>query len=214
MTTISGVSTGDIGIFVLLPRAASRLETSQEIVELRVAVAGDRIRFRVDANIVRHRWQSRAMRHDVEQRDRPAAHDEPDLGRQIPLQRVVECDLAALDHVREQQAGEGLGQRPDLEDGPAIEGPTIGRAAAAGHDDPPPFRADEADDDAYAAALQTCEQQGAHLLVGGETGPQRRRFGRVGGPGTDRDAGQQQGQQRQGYPCHDLRHRFSPGCTL
>jgi hypothetical protein len=70
----------------------------------------------------------------IEQRDRPAARLERRRGRQVIRDRIIEGDLAALDHVGQHQGGHDLGDRSDLEHRAGVQGDAVDAGAAvSGH---------------------------------------------------------------------------------
>src|SRR5947207_12179505 len=78
----------------------------------------------------------------------PAALRHSDLWRQVPGHGIVECDLAALNHVRQQQASEYFRERADLEYRVAVDRPAAAPIDPAVGHQPPPVRVDDARDHA------------------------------------------------------------------
>jgi hypothetical protein len=83
----------------------------------------------------------------------PAALRHGDAGGQIVRDRVVQRRLAAPGHVGQQQGGEHLGDRADLEDGVGIDAPAAAAPPHAMGDNAPPAGVHDADDDADATLL-------------------------------------------------------------
>ena len=54
------------------------------------------------------------MRREIDQRDIAFSPGHPDIVREVLGDRIIERDLAAIDHVREQETGERLGDRADV----------------------------------------------------------------------------------------------------
>jgi hypothetical protein len=121
------------------------------------------------------------VRRQVLKRDRAAAAlGHCDLGRQILRDRIAERDLAAADRVGEQQRGEDLRDRANLEDGVAVERPGVALGAAAVRHDPAAARFDHThnDTDALPMRVDALDENLADLLIGRyRRGRRRRRLG-------------------------------------
>ncbi len=106
---------------------------------------------------------------------------------------IVELHFAALDHVGEQERGEHLGHRADLEDRPLVHRPAVGLVRDAVAHEPPAMGVDDAHHDADALMLRidAVGQDPADLSVGRDHPGLGRRCGRRrlradGGGGAER----------------------------
>src|SRR5262245_52540579 len=96
-----------------------------------------------------HGWEPRAVGGEITQRDECAASlRHPDMLRKISCGRIVQSDLFALHHVRQQQRREDLRDRPDLEDRVSIDHAWIALGEVAMSDDAATTRFDETHDNA------------------------------------------------------------------
>ncbi len=103
--------------------------------------------------------QSRAMRREIEQGDRPTARRQRPACGQVPARGIVQSDLAANRHIRQQQPGEHLGDRTDLEQRVSASG--------AAHDDAAARLVDHAHNDGFARPLREAPvEQVADLGIG------------------------------------------------
>ncbi len=142
---------------------------------------------RIGREVVRPSWQPRRVGGEVEQGDLVAVPlGRVDPGRQIEVQGIVELDVAALDHVGQQQAGEGLDdrlheQRPVGADRRGV----LGGIGDPFRDDHSPVRSDHAHDQTNGLAggdlrlKDLADLLGARGLAGGERGDLERRRRRV-----------------------------------
>ena len=175
-------------------RAGLRRELlgAEELVELRERVVGVGVVGVGRCEVRRVPRQPRGVGREILERDLapvPARHR--CAGGKEGHDGIVEVDRVVLDHEREQRRGEGLGDRPDLEHGVAVEPSSVARIAGAG-DTGGAVRAHDAGDDAGAApALHAVVDDALELA---DRGRRSARAGGVHARGAQRRDGDGDGQ--------------------
>jgi hypothetical protein len=104
------------------------------------------------------------VRREVSERDPPAPHRQLDARRKVVLHGVVERQQPVLDHACQQQGGEDLGHRPDLEDRVRCRRRRADRTRSPRGDAPGLPVAQHRDRNADVAACVPCEQFGDERL--------------------------------------------------
>ena len=120
----------EVRIFKLAADVARQLITREKVEQALLAVVGIGNLRLAARHIVRQPRQARAVGREVAKCDlAPAALGHARAGWQIFFGRIVERDFAFRDHVGEDQGGEDLRHRSDLEDRPPVECGAISRPA-------------------------------------------------------------------------------------
>ena len=159
-----------VGVFHLAADVARQRVAGQKLVEQLRRIVGVRVAGIGGVEVARHPWQRGAMRRQIEQGDLPVATG-GDLhgGGQELRHGVVQRDLALADHVGQQEVGETLRDRADLEDRLPVDRLAALRSSRAVADRAARLPVDQSDGDPDAAFfhVDALAQEFVDLLICG-----------------------------------------------